>query len=172
MKLHFGQNPLQNHHQSVFSGSSLVTTNHIPNLSLIFNPVPPKKSSSINLRGLELTAPKAQQLTIYQKKCNLVVKLCPKFGILFSVFFGRYSESSIAPKPAQPFFLTYSSVCWTSTIFRGFEKSGDLEWGIPRWNLCRKWMKLVYGGFLKWWVSPTTIGFPYSKMTILGVPPF
>ena len=34
----------------------------------------------------------------------------------------------------------------------------------------------IYGGFLKWWVSPTTIGFPtkndhFRVFCVLGVPP-
>ena len=42
--------------------------------------------------------------------------------------------------------------------------------------VCLFYMKKTYGCFLKWWVSPTTMGFPTKNdqhlRCVLGVPPF
>ena len=83
---------------------------------------PKKKSSTINLRGLEPTAPKAQKLTIYQQKCNLMVKLCPNFGIFFGFFLVDILKALLPPNMPNKFSSPTAVSVGPQQIFRDGDK--------------------------------------------------
>ena len=96
------------------------------------------------------------------------------FGLFLGCFFACSFLSSL-------FFPLVSKPCAFQTKLGVFKNRTSTAWSsvVSSTADCRPWQSsksrlgvvglcIVYGGFLKWWVSPTTMGFPTRNDQHLG----